>query len=101
MAGPLPRPVGTSAGRPAHRDSQRNTRPQEHQMTSSARPGTRILGSLRSADGKDILRIEARDDTDIDDLWAALPDPARPARWHGHAEDDLVPPYQDLAANMG
>src|SRR5216683_3569210 len=91
MAGPLPRPVGTPAGRPAHRDSQRNTRPKEHQMTSSARPGTRILGSLRSADGKGIVRIEDRYDTDIDDLWSALTDPARLARWHGQVEGDLRP----------
>jgi hypothetical protein len=41
-------------------------------MTSNARPGTRILGSLRSAEGKGVVRIEDRYDTDIDDLWAAL-----------------------------
>ena len=58
-------------------------------MTSSARPGTRILGSLRSADGKGIVRIEDRYDTDIDDLWSALTDPARLARWHGQVEGDL------------
>ena len=44
-------------------------------MTSSARPGTRILGCLRSADGKGIVRIEDRYDTDIDDLWSASPIP--------------------------
>ncbi len=60
-------------------------------MTSSARPGTRILGSLRSADGKGIVRIEDRYDTDIDDLWSALTDPARLARWHGQVEGDLRP----------
>jgi uncharacterized protein YndB with AHSA1/START domain len=60
-------------------------------MTSSARPGTRILGSLRSADGKGIVRIEDRYDTDIDDLWTALTDPARLARWYGQVEGDLRP----------
>ncbi len=60
-------------------------------MTSSARPGTRILGCLRSADGKGIVRIEDRYDTDIDDLWSALTDPARLARWHGQVEGDLRP----------
>jgi len=60
-------------------------------MTSNARPGTRILGSLRSADGKGIVRIEDRYDTDIDDLWSALTDPARLARWHGQVEGDLRP----------
>jgi hypothetical protein len=43
-------------------------------MTSNARPGTRILGSLRSADGKGVVRIEDRFDTDIDDLWSAPAD---------------------------
>ena len=45
-------------------------------MTSNARAGSRILGSLRSADGKGVVRIEDRYDTDIDDLWSALTDPA-------------------------
>jgi uncharacterized protein YndB with AHSA1/START domain len=60
-------------------------------MTSNARPGTRILGSLRSADGTGIVRIEDRYDTDIDDLWAALTDPGRLARWYGQVEGDLCP----------
>jgi hypothetical protein len=41
-------------------------------MTSNARAGTRILGSLRIADGKGMVRIEDRFDTDIGDLWSAL-----------------------------
>jgi uncharacterized protein YndB with AHSA1/START domain len=58
-------------------------------MTSNARPGTRILGSLRSADGKGVVRVEDRFDTDIDDLWSALTDPHRLARWMGEVEGDL------------
>lgn len=58
-------------------------------MTSSARPGTRILGSLRWADGKGIVRMEDRFDTDVDDLWSALTDPGRLARWYGEVEGDL------------
>ena len=57
-------------------------------MTSNARPG-RILGSLRSADGKGIVRMQDRFDTDIDDLWSALTDPGRLARWMGEVEGDL------------
>ena len=49
----------------------------------------RILGSLRSADGKGIVRIEDRFDTGIDDLWSALTDPRRLARWIGEVEGDL------------
>ena len=58
-------------------------------MTSNAPAGSRILGSLRSADGKGVVRIEDRFDTDIDDLWSALTDPRRLARWLGEVEGDL------------
>jgi uncharacterized protein YndB with AHSA1/START domain len=60
-------------------------------MTNDARPDTRILGSLRSADGKGVVRMEDRYDTDIDDLWSALTDPGRLARWFGQVEGDLRP----------
>jgi uncharacterized protein YndB with AHSA1/START domain len=58
-------------------------------MTSNARGGNRILGSLRSADGNGIVRMEDRFDTDIDDVWSALTDPLRLARWLGEVEGDL------------
>lgn len=60
-------------------------------MTSDARPGTRILGSLRSADGTGAVRLEDRYDTGIDDLWSALTDPDRLARWYGRVDGDLRP----------
>jgi uncharacterized protein YndB with AHSA1/START domain len=60
-------------------------------MTSNAHAGGRILGSLRSADGTGVVRIEDRFDADIDDLWSALTDPRRLARWHGQVEGDLRP----------
>ena len=58
-------------------------------MTSNARGSGRILGSLRSADGKGVVRMQDRYDTDIDDLWSALTDPRRLARWVGDVEGDL------------
>ena len=58
-------------------------------MTSNARAGDRILGSLRSAEGKGIVRMEDRFDTEIDDVWSALTDPSRLARWYGEVEGDL------------
>ncbi len=58
-------------------------------MTSNADDGTRIVGSLRSADGKGVVRIEDRFDTDIDDLWSAVTDPQRLARWLGEVDGDL------------
>ena len=58
-------------------------------MTSNPPVGGRILGSLRSADGKGVVRMEDRFDTAIDDLWSALTDPRRLARWIGDVEGDL------------
>jgi uncharacterized protein YndB with AHSA1/START domain len=42
-------------------------------------------------DGKGVARIEDGYNTDIDDLWSALTDPARLARWFGEVEGDLRP----------
>jgi uncharacterized protein YndB with AHSA1/START domain len=58
-------------------------------MTSEIRAGTRIMGSLRPADGKGAVRMEDCYDTDVDDLWSALTDPQRLARWIGKVEGDL------------
>ena len=58
-------------------------------MTSNQDGGIRILGSLRSADGKGVVRMQDRFDTDIHDLWSALTDPLRLARWIGEFEGDL------------
>ena len=58
-------------------------------MTSDTRGAGRILGSLRSADGKGVVRMEDRFDTDIGDLWSALTDPGRLARWIGEVGGDL------------
>lgn len=60
-------------------------------MTSNARQGSRILGTLRSVDGKGAVRMEDRFDTDVEDLWSALTDPLRLARWLGEIEGDLRP----------
>jgi uncharacterized protein YndB with AHSA1/START domain len=61
----------------------------EHQMTSNTRGGDRILGSLGSADGNGVVRMEDRFDTGIDDLWGALTDPDRLAHWYGEVEGEL------------
>jgi uncharacterized protein YndB with AHSA1/START domain len=55
-------------------------------------PGTvRTLGILRAADGTGVVRLEDRFDTDVDDLWSALTDPRRLARWLGEVDGDLRP----------
>jgi uncharacterized protein YndB with AHSA1/START domain len=58
-------------------------------MTMNAPGASRILGSLRSVDGTGVVRLEDRFDTDVDDLWSALTDPDRLARWLGEVEGDL------------
>src|SRR5215475_12852698 len=48
-----------------------------------------VLGNLHSLDGEGVVRMEDRFDTGIDDLWGALTDPDRLARWYGEVEGDL------------
>jgi uncharacterized protein YndB with AHSA1/START domain len=50
-----------------------------------------LLGSLRTVDGVGIVRVEYRYDTDIDNLWSAITDPVRLARWHSRLEGELRP----------
>ena len=58
-------------------------------MTSNEDQGARLLGSLRSADGRGVVRMAARLDAGSEDVWSALTDPARLARWYGDVEGDL------------
>jgi uncharacterized protein YndB with AHSA1/START domain len=58
-------------------------------MTGNVPGNPRIIGSLQTADEKGVVRMEDRFDTDIGDLWSALTDPRRLARWLGEVEGDL------------
>lgn len=58
-------------------------------MSNGAPAGVRILGSLRSADGKGVVRMEDRVGNDIEDVWSAITDPSRLGRWYGEVEGDL------------
>jgi uncharacterized protein YndB with AHSA1/START domain len=58
-------------------------------MSSSTGGGNRIVGSLRSADGRGVVRMEDRYNTNIDDLWSALTERPRLARWLGEFEGEL------------
>lgn len=49
-----------------------------------------VLGSLHSVDGEGVVRMEDRFDTGIDDLWGALTEPERLARWYGEVEGELA-----------
>lgn len=55
-------------------------------MTSNA---PERIGTLGTADGKGVVRMEDRFATDIDDLWSALTQPPRLARWLGEVDGDL------------
>ena len=48
-----------------------------------------VLGSLHTADGKGVVRMEDRLATGIDDVWSALTDTSRLARWLGELEGDF------------
>jgi uncharacterized protein YndB with AHSA1/START domain len=78
-----------TASRAAVAKPGRETLPTEHLMTSNASAGPRVLGSLRSAGGEGVVRIESRLDAGIDDVWSALTDPSRLARWYGDVAGDL------------
>lgn len=53
---------------------------------------TRIVGTLRRLeDGRGAVRMEDLYDTGIEDLWSALTDPSRLARWVAEVEGDLRP----------
>lgn len=56
-------------------------------MTEDLR--TVIEGTLHTVDGRGLVRIKSRYKTDINDLWEALTDHQRLARWYGRVEGDL------------
>jgi uncharacterized protein YndB with AHSA1/START domain len=58
-------------------------------MTGSTSGEVRILGRLGSAGGVGIVRMEDRLDSDVDDVWSALTEPERLARWYGEVEGEL------------
>jgi uncharacterized protein YndB with AHSA1/START domain len=60
-------------------------------MASHTSADSRVLGTLRSLDGLGVVRLEGRFDTDVDDVWSALTDPRRLARWLGEVEGNLRP----------
>jgi uncharacterized protein YndB with AHSA1/START domain len=60
-------------------------------MTGNAPADVRILGKLRSVDGTGIVRLEDRLDANVDEVWAALTEPGRLARWLGEVDGDARP----------
>ena len=58
-------------------------------MTAEEQADAQVLGSLRSVDGKGVVRIESRFSAELNELWSALTDPGRLAHWLGEFEGDL------------
>ena len=69
----------------SHAGSVREGAPHDHHTPGSVR----TIGTLRATDGLGVVRLEDRFDTDLDDLWSALTDPLRLARWLGEVDGDL------------
>jgi uncharacterized protein YndB with AHSA1/START domain len=58
-------------------------------VNSDTGRGIRIIGSLRRLDdGRGAVTVEDFYDTDIDDLWSAVTDPGRLARWIATVEGE-------------
>ena len=60
-----------------------------YEMTDDASTGARLLGTLGTADGKGVVRVEDHFEADIETVWSALTDPSRLASWWGEVEGDL------------
>ena len=58
-------------------------------MTNDTEAGARIVGTLRAEAGKGVVRMEDCYETEIEDLWSALTDPSRLARWVAEVDGDL------------
>ena len=58
-------------------------------MTDDTEAGARIVGTLRAEGGKGVVRMEDCYQTEIEDLWSAVTDPLRLARWVAEVDGDL------------
>jgi uncharacterized protein YndB with AHSA1/START domain len=58
-------------------------------MTQETQADASITGTVRSVHGRGVVRMEGRYATDIDDLWSALTDVHRLARWIADVDGDL------------
>lgn len=58
-------------------------------MTNDTEAGARFVGTLRAEAGKGVVRMEDCYETEIEDLWSAVTDPSRLARWVAEVDGDL------------
>jgi uncharacterized protein YndB with AHSA1/START domain len=57
--------------------------------TDHTKSSPRILGSVRAANGAATVHVEDRYDASIADLWSAITEPERLARWIAAVDGDL------------
>jgi uncharacterized protein YndB with AHSA1/START domain len=60
-------------------------------MSDHTGVGERLLGSLRATGARVAVRMEDRYSTHVDDLWLAITDPQRLARWVARVDGDFRP----------
>jgi len=60
-------------------------------MASDLPGSVHLLGTLGSAEGKGVVRMNDRLDATVDEAWSALTDPSRLARWLGEVDGELRP----------
>ena len=58
-------------------------------MTGTTAGSVHTLGTVRSAEGRGVVRLEHRLEADVDEVWSALTDPQRLAQWLGELEGEL------------
>lgn len=61
----------------------------DNEMTDDTKGSSRVLGRLGSVGGRGVVRVEDRFAVDRAELWSALTDPGRLARWLGEVEGEL------------
>jgi uncharacterized protein YndB with AHSA1/START domain len=59
--------------------------------TEHVKTSPRIRGSIRVTNGAATVHIEDRYETSIEDLWSAITEPERLARWVAQVDGDLRP----------
>jgi uncharacterized protein YndB with AHSA1/START domain len=60
-------------------------------MTEETQTAVDVAGSLYTIDGQHVVHLEGRYDTDAADLWSALTEPPRLARWFAKVDGNLRP----------
>src|SRR5687767_4264929 len=88
LAGALPRPVGPALGRTGHRDRPRPAGTSERRAAMTEDLDTRRGVVTIEDDGRQRLEFRRSWPDPIDDVWSALTEPDRLARWIGVYEGE-------------